>query len=151
MTSTTSDSNSNGTNKISEVLFDILHVEIVNHFRQQHDLQPYLDSGLDIQQAQSITQRIMLDQIITMGQHIGKKLTLKLLQDNPVLNLPQGVDNAPLRFICSQLWTHLFNKPADFQILEKGTYIIRENNLRWISRFSPSHDTLNDYIRPGKR
>jgi len=226
----------NSDNQVSEIFFEIMLLECINHFKAQNSIQPYIDAGLDPGQAYDIVQRLLSDKLISMGEMYGKRVTMRLLEQfnvgvgvqsgnlgqigqndkNNQININgslgdirgsnQGFggqvssqlgtsvmmstnssstssavllsDPFPLQFLSNQVWSYLFGKQVDFfsnNQLQTNTqnssnvqnnlqndknkhfqhnfepnlyYILRENSLKFLTRFSPSVSNMDDIVKP---
>ncbi|CAE7549884.1 Trappc6b [Symbiodinium natans] len=61
---------------------------------------------------------------------------LRLITRLTASKIPITTERMVMKFVCKELWTYLFNKPASrLQVDKQGRYLIQDHAFRWLQSF----------------
>ncbi|CAH1792362.1 unnamed protein product [Owenia fusiformis] len=101
-----------------EVLFELLHYEIVSHI---------CNSSNEEDKASSISK------LEALGYRIGLSLVERLTKDNP--RFKDDLDT--MKFICKDFWMTLYKKQIDnLRTNHQGVYVLQDNRFKLLTLIS---------------
>jgi len=87
--------------------------------------------------AQSMRDSMGVEVATTELQGVGSGVGGRLVTRLTAARGPVATERNAMKFVCKELWAHLFRKPASrLQTDRRGNYIIHDNSFRWLSHFS---------------
>ncbi|XP_042436187.1 trafficking protein particle complex subunit 6b-like [Zingiber officinale] len=79
--------------------------------------------------------------IEAIGYQVGHQLIERYTMERPRFNDHLEV----IKFICKDFWQELFKKQIDnLKTNHKGTFVLQDNNFRWLTRISIDPSSDND-------
>eukprot|EP00931_Biecheleriopsis_adriatica_P080585 TRINITY_DN53939_c0_g1_i1.p1 TRINITY_DN53939_c0_g1~~TRINITY_DN53939_c0_g1_i1.p1 ORF type:complete len:243 (+),score=47.12 TRINITY_DN53939_c0_g1_i1:58-729(+) len=97
---------------------------------------------LQAEMASSLRERLGLEVAMAKLQATGFTTGVRLMTRLTAARFPITTERTAMKYVCKDLWTYLFKKPANrLQTDRHGSYIIQDWSFRWLEHFQPASGT----------